>query len=1032
MKIEKYLILNHYLLSLFGVEEFKKLQDALSDKRGGDNPEGRSYFADVLCGLDNLDRARLHDEKLLKYDDRIRLYVGKINRLREMKIVLKYFQYLALLFTEIALDAWKHRRAEFLYDLNRFLNDYREKQHFDILDEFTEKDLLKIAFWMATGSGKTLLMHINYHQFRHYRLFSPDNILLITPNEGLSRQHREELQKSGIPCSLYTENPGGTGYLTGEDPILIIEMTKLVEEKKGGGVTVPVERFEGRNLIFVDEGHKGKKAEDQKWAQLRNKLAENGFTFEYSATFGQILNENQKETLKEYAKAILFDYSYRYFYLDGYGKDFTVLNAREGDVGEQRFQETMFAANLLAYYHQLLIYDQHQSQAREHNLERPLWIFVGTTVNAEESDVMQIIGLFRRVLDDEAWLHTKMDAILSGNSGLRKAEGGGDAFEDAFEFIPESGVDVDDLYRRVFGGRGQFRVHEIKKGDGELGLRVGENSYFGVVNIGNVAALKEGLANKGISVEPDAVSPSLFDAIKKDDSPLQVLIGSKKFIEGWDTWRVSSMGLLNIGTGQGPQIIQLFGRGIRLKGKGFSLKRSADKGPVSCLETLHIYGMKADYLNRFLAAIKKEEVEFESIDIPVQLQHEKRWGNLWWLSKDENYRFEEDVVLPLSLDTKIHVSLNLMPRVTLFVGKDRDREDAVEIQRVRTEDTMKRLSEMEIAILNWQRIYEEIQEFKMLRNYWNLVFSVQNLKQILWSDNYKVMVLPHNWGIASQSDIQKMESVSCQVLKKYIDRFYAHHRKRYETKHMRYELLKRQLALPLFETAEDQYAYRVQVDKKETGLINDLKKLVKDLESLVKKEERKVLPRLFFDRHLYLPILLKSINRKIDKISPAGLEESEERFLLNLKRFVDENKRKFKGYEIYVLRNFPRSGIGFFNLSGFYPDFIMWVKNKDRQRIVFLDPHGLEHEKTLDNQKIQLANDIKQLEKELGDRNVSLDSFILSKTSYDSLIKGRTKPESKREFKANHVLFLDDKEEWPEELFQKIGIQTSGTGSAAQ
>jgi len=1022
MKIEKYLILNRYLLSLFGVEEFKKLQDALSDKRGGDNPEGRSYFADILCGLESLDRTRLPEDKLLEYDDHIRLCLGKINRLREMKIVLKYFQYLALLFTEIALDAWKHRRAEFLYDLNRFLNDYRDKQHFDIFDEFTERDLLKIAFWMATGSGKTLMMHINYHQFRHYRPFSPENILLITPNEGLSRQHQEELHKSGIPCSLYTENPGGTGFLTGEDPILIIEMTKLVEEKKGGGVTVPVERFEGRNLIFVDEGHKGKRAEDQKWAQLRNKLAENGFTFEYSATFGQILSEKQKETLKEYAKAILFDYSYRYFYLDGYGKDFTVLNAREGDVGEQRFQETMFAANLLAYYQQLLIYEQHQSQAREHNLERPLWIFVGTTVNAEESDVMQIIGLFRRVLDDEAWLHTKMDAILSGNSGLRKADGGGDAFEDAFKFIPESGVDVDDLYRRVFGGWGQFRVHEIKKGDGELGLRVGENSYFGVVNIGNVAALKEGLANKGISVEPDAVSASLFDAIKKDDSPLQVLIGSKKFIEGWDTWRVSSMGLLNIGTGQGPQIIQLFGRGIRLKGRGYSLKRSDDKGPVSCLETLHIYGMKADYLNRFLAAIKKEEVEFERIDIPVQIQHEEKWGKLWWLSKDEKRRFEEDTVLPLAVDRNIYVSLNLMPRVTLFVGKDRDKDDGVQIQQVKADEAAKRFPENVISAMNWQKIYEEILEFKMLRNYWNLIFSIQSLKQVLWSDRYKIMVLSHTWGVESQSDLKKMQLIACQVLKKYIDRFYAHYRKRYETKHMRYELMQRQLALPLFVTGENQYAYRVQIDKKETKLIDEVKRLVNDLDTLVKHEERKVLPRIYFDRHLYLPILLKGINRKIDKISPAGLEESEQEFLVNLKRYVDKNNRKFRGYDIYLLRNFPKTGIGFFNLSGFYPDFIMWVKNKDRQRIVFLDPHGLEHEKSLDNQKIELSLDIKQLEKDLGDRDISLDSFILSKTSYNALIKGRTKPESKEKFKANHVLFLEDSEGWPEELFQEIGV----------
>ena len=49
-------------------------------------------------------------------------------------------------------------------------------------------DLSKLAFWMATGSGKTRLLHLNYRQFNHYNRESLDNILLITPNEGLSQQ----------------------------------------------------------------------------------------------------------------------------------------------------------------------------------------------------------------------------------------------------------------------------------------------------------------------------------------------------------------------------------------------------------------------------------------------------------------------------------------------------------------------------------------------------------------------------------------------------------------------------------------------------------------------------------------------------------------------------------------------------------------------------------------------------------------------------------------------------------------------------
>jgi len=408
---------------------------------------------------------------------------------------------------------------------------------------------------MATGSGKTLIAHINYYQFFHYRLFSPDNILFITPNEGLSKQHFEELQKSGIPCLLY----GGSlnGGLKSEREILVIEMTKFVEEKKGGGVTLPIDTFEGKNLVFVDEGHKGRRSEEQKWARLRNELAKDGFTFEYSATFGQILSENQPDILKEYAKSIIFDYSYKYFYLDGYGKDFSVLNVKQAKISEQRFQETIFSANLLSFYQQLLVYEENKDLAKEHNLEKPLWIFVGTTVTGkeEESDVIQIVEFIKKAIEEEDWLKEQVDNILNGKTGL-KDDKDEDVFSRKFEILKKKGVDFDDLQRKVFGGKGGFGIYELKNAEGELGLKVGENDYFGVINIGDVSGFKKELEKRGISVSEDAISGSLFEDIKRESSKINILIGSKKFIEGWDTWRVSSMGLLNIGRGQGPQIIQ--------------------------------------------------------------------------------------------------------------------------------------------------------------------------------------------------------------------------------------------------------------------------------------------------------------------------------------------------------------------------------------------------------------------------------------------------------------------------------------------
>ena len=95
-------------------------------------------------------------------------------------------------------------------------------------------------------------------------------------------------------------------------------MTKLKEET--GEKTVAVDAFEGNHLVLVDEGHRGASAGgDGTWMRFRNALCEKGFSFEYSATFGQAVKGNQGLT-DLYARSTLFDYSYRWFYGDGVGK----------------------------------------------------------------------------------------------------------------------------------------------------------------------------------------------------------------------------------------------------------------------------------------------------------------------------------------------------------------------------------------------------------------------------------------------------------------------------------------------------------------------------------------------------------------------------------------------------------------------------------------------------------------------------------------------------------------------------------------
>ena len=115
---------------------------------------------------------------------------------------LTYFQRLAALFLEIYLNVLMEDEGAFASDLEKW-----RRRSAPGLSPYDPSALRKFAYWMATGSGKTLLMHVNLQQFAEYRLFTPDNIVLLTPSELLTKQHLDELACSGIPARYGLDAP---------------------------------------------------------------------------------------------------------------------------------------------------------------------------------------------------------------------------------------------------------------------------------------------------------------------------------------------------------------------------------------------------------------------------------------------------------------------------------------------------------------------------------------------------------------------------------------------------------------------------------------------------------------------------------------------------------------------------------------------------------------------------------------------------------------------------------------------------------
>ena len=308
---------------------------------------------------------------------------------------------------------------------------------------------------------------------------------------------------------------------------------------------------------------------------MRDALGDTGFTFEYSATFKQALvAAGDDELVAEYGKAIAFDYSYNHFYGDGYGKDFHIVNLRREITKDQT--DMLLLANLLSFYEQQLIFDEHGEALRPYNLEKPLWVFVGSSVNAtykkngqKHSDVLTVVRFLHRLLTGKKWATETIGLLLDGESGLKGADGK-DIFRDRFGYLRGNRIDAAGTYRDIllkvlhtsFGGG--LHLCDIRDGKGELGLKAGgSDEYFGLIYIGDRTAFRKLVesSDTGIVIEQVAISGSLFAGIDGAGTTIEILIGAKKFMEGWNSWRVSSMGLLNIGQSEGSQIIQLFGTG---------------------------------------------------------------------------------------------------------------------------------------------------------------------------------------------------------------------------------------------------------------------------------------------------------------------------------------------------------------------------------------------------------------------------------------------------------------------------------------
>ena len=1080
------LVLNQWLMSFFKNGSLQALKDRLGEERHESiEDDGQTgFFHELHHTLFELDA--ISEPELRRYDLNIVRHWNEItdqrNKIENTVLNMKYFQYLSLLFTEIYLDWYFNRPQELLNALNEHLSAYNSRQEIEHRFQFFNSDELnKLAFWNATGSGKTLLLHVNLKQYLHYFQkgksdYYPDKIILLTPNEGLSRQHLEELQLSGFGFGrLFDKNRSGVFKGTVE----VIDINKLGDEM--GDKTVAVEAFEGNNLVLIDEGHKGTGSAAGAWMRRREALVRGGFAFEYSATFGQAIakgltvvkakeeilkkkakllfgstrltsltsaekleieltsDENRQArilaTRETYAKNILFDYSYKFFYEDGYGKESLILNLKDDDYADADIARQYLTACLLSFYQQQYLWSSNQNKLADFNIEKPLWVFVGNTVSGEDSDTLNVLKFLAGFLNDEVKTKQWIADLLSNTARLLDAKGR-NIFNNRFTPLMQLNADqvYADILEKLFNVSSiqRLKLVNLKTTKGELALKVGDGDPFGLINIGDDAGFYNEAKKPENAIlfdtEDDDFSPSMFGKINNKDSKLNVLIGSRKFTEGWSSWRVSTMGLLNMGKGEGSQIIQLFGRGVRLKGKDYSLKRSTPsqrpKGVnLERLETLNIFGINAGYMATFKEYLKEEGItpQDEIIEIDFETQTNLPSTQLKSLALKDGYKdnqikgfkrthFPELYEVPSEFAGKIklaHIELDLYPKLeAMAAGRQLDGD--VPLLNIRHEG---KIDFAHMAMFDFDRIYLAVQEFKLQRSWSNLRLDKQRLIDFCTQKNdwYTLFIPKAELSIAKFSDMKKQEDILIRLLLDYTDRFYKSLKNAYEGQF--YDIVKLNAdndALPKIihfeiENSADGEAYEKQ--------IRTLQQLVKDKKiGEANQWNAGQMVAISFGHHLYYPMFAIEGDVPL-KMRPLAFDApSEIQFVRDLESFYKSasGQQLIGNRSIYLLRNADSKakGLGFALAGNFYPDFLLWLVDDEtgKQWLSFVDPKGL-RQMNLNDPKLGLFKEIKEIEVKLSDPNLTLNAFILSATSFSDLLNVSFK---KSDLEERNVLFMDD------------------------
>jgi superfamily II DNA or RNA helicase len=803
----------------------------------------------------------------------------------------------------------------------------------------------RMSFWMATGSGKTLVIVkliellgrlINDNQI------PKNDILFLTYRDDLLEQfkkHVDEFNSFNFDRRINLKSLKEYESVKHENvlPSSMNEITAfyyrsdlLSDEQKEKILNFRNYDNGGKWYILLDEAHKGDK-EDSIRQILYSILSRNGFLFNFSATFTDP---------RDYATCI-FNFNLSKFIEEGYGKhiyvsDFEVTAFRDkNDFSLIEKQKIVLKTLILLTY----INKNFEEVRKVDNAlyHRPLLLTLVNSVNTEESDLELFFKELANVSQgnfDNGLLEQAKDEIIN-----EFANGPEYIFEEDKRVEIDKDVinkiNYEDILKQVLNAPspGKIEVLKIPGNSQELGFKLQTSDKpFALIKIGDISDWLK-IKLEGHEITEKFESESYFKKLNEEDSDINILMGSRSFYEGWDSNRPNIILFINIGIGNDAKkfVLQSVGRGVRIEPQKNKRKRILNllnavpkeideelfnkvKEYVLPLESLFVFGTKVDNLKEIMEVLNYEkgaekklgslfdtnkEAEKHTLLIPVYREStkiiaEEQVPQKYRISKNDfdltsmyfNYLGEKVTLVKYGCDPR------LLRSVIISIYNESDKEKKFDFSETRSIGDPKLLIGRILDYFNLKP--REFDTFKKLEN------EIVHFKEIKFRDSDKYDEI--------KSKIEVIKEYPNKV--KELDELYG--------------------KIP-----------REEFERKQKSLLESTSFELKNQKVRIK----------YLANHYYLPVIV-SEKEKVNYLNHIIDVESEINFINELETYLERSDNIFKHFDWWMFSKLDETldevYIPYYNpkentIAKFKPDFIFWMQKGNEYTILFVDPKGTSH-----------------------------------------------------------------------------------------